>query len=80
MLARVPLPLLGQSRRSPAKLPDPSHADVAVQGYVFEPKATEPAAATAGQLRVTPGVEVTCSLAGSVIRGCSRWATMEPSM
>ncbi len=60
LAALVLLPTITSAQTSapPPKLPDSKTADVAVQGYVYEPGAEPPGEATARQLRVPAGFEV----------------------
>lgn len=60
VLAVLLLPTVASTQQSspPAKLPDPKAADVAVQGYVYEPAAAEPDESTVRQLRVPGGFQV----------------------
>ena len=57
-LAAAPAVAAGQSLL-PAQLPDHEQADVAVQGYVYEPARVEPTEETTRQLRVPTGFQVT---------------------
>jgi Raf kinase inhibitor-like YbhB/YbcL family protein len=54
------VPLVGSAQQTslPARLPDPKAADVAVQGYVYEPVAAKPDRAAARHLHVPPGFQV----------------------
>jgi Raf kinase inhibitor-like YbhB/YbcL family protein len=58
LLTLLPLVATAQQTGPPARLPDPKAADVAVQGYVYEPAAARPDQANARHLRVPVGFQV----------------------
>jgi Raf kinase inhibitor-like YbhB/YbcL family protein len=58
-LALAPSVASAQQSGPPARLPDPRAADVAVQGYVYEPAAARPDETRASHLHVPEGFQVT---------------------